>query len=95
MKTLKQYLKEDVTMDQAVAIGDALCIDWNEVKFSIGDFCQGLQVELEHGIINPETNITNDDLTMTGKIALAHLNEFGNYYSELAKMEDKLKKEND
>ncbi len=51
-------------------------------KFSPEDFLDGINVELEHGTINPNTNVTNDDLIMTSKIALAHLNEFPNYYNK-------------
>jgi len=47
----------------------------------------GLEVELEHGARDPETNVTHDDPLLTGKIALAHLNEFPDYYTRLAKME--------
>ena len=48
----------------------------------------GLDVELEHGTIDPKTNVTNDDEIITGKIALAHLNEFSDYYTRLEKMEE-------
>ena len=51
-------------------------------KFSIQDFLEGINIELEHGYINPITNVTNNDLIMTSKIALAHLNEFPNYYNK-------------
>ena len=51
-------------------------------KFSIKDLLNGINIELEHGKINPLTNVTNDDLIMTGKIALAHLIEYPNYYNE-------------
>ena len=51
-------------------------------KFSIKDLLTGLNIESEHGLVNPTTNVTNDDLIMTGKIALAHLNEYPNYYNE-------------
>lgn len=50
-------------------------------KFSVNDLLEGINVELEHGKINSDTNVTNDDLEMTAKIALAHLNEFPNYYN--------------
>lgn len=62
-------------------------------KFSVKDFLTGLNIELEHGLINPMTNVTNDDLIMTAKIALAHLNEFPDYYNiyyGLPSMEKKL-----
>jgi hypothetical protein len=48
----------------------------------------GMDVELEHGLADPNTNVTNDDILMTGKIALAHLNEFPDYYTRLYKMEE-------
>ena len=51
-------------------------------KFSVKDLLIGMNIELEHGLVNPLTNVTNDDLMMTGKIALAHLMEYPNYYNE-------------
>ncbi len=51
-------------------------------KFSIKDFIIGYQIELEHGSINQNTNVTNDDPILTAKIALAHLNEYPDYYNE-------------
>ena len=72
-------------LDNAKQIGDIIGIDWN--KCDIEQFQMGLEVELEHGTINPKTNVTNDDLLLTGKIASAHLNEFPDYYTRLAKME--------
>ena len=50
-------------------------------KFTPEEFLEGITIELEHGTVNPKTNVTNDDLMMTAKIALAHLNEFPNYYN--------------
>lgn len=64
-------------------------------KFSIKDFLVGINIELEHGRVNSLTNVTNDDLIITGKIALAHLLEYPNYYNEeygLPAMERELKK---
>ena len=63
-------------------------------KFSKEDFLRGINVELEHGLINPFTNVTNNDLIITSKIALAHLNEFPNYYNKeygITKFEEYLK----
>lgn len=51
-------------------------------KFTLEEFLDGINIELEHGNINPKTNVTNNDLIMTSKIALAHLNEFPNYYNK-------------
>lgn len=63
-------------------------------KFSIEDFLRGINVELEHGLVNPSTNVTNNDLITTSKIALAHLNELPNYYNKdygIVKFEEYLK----
>jgi len=46
-----------------------------------------MDVELEHGTRSPETNATDDNALTTGKIALAHLNEFPDYYTRLARLE--------
>jgi hypothetical protein len=77
--------KKHFSAEAAQAIGDKIGIKWD--KFDVDQFRQGLDVELEHGLIAPATNVTNDDPIMTGKIALAHLNEFPDYYDRLAKME--------
>ncbi|MFV0250244.1 MAG: DUF5661 family protein [Bacilli bacterium] len=63
----------------AVEISDKLNICFDKFKFN--DFLTGLNIELEHGLINPKTNVSNNDLEVTAKIALAHLNEFPNYYN--------------
>ncbi len=60
----------------------ASLLDINFDKFTKEEFLDGLNIESEHGSINPNTNVTNDDLIMTAKIALAHLNEFPNYYNK-------------
>ena len=71
--------------DEARRIGDSLSIDWRQVDLE--QFRMGLFVELEHGTKDPETNVTNDDMGLTGKIALAHLKEFPDYYTRLAILE--------
>ena len=50
-------------------------------RFTPEEFLEGILIELEHGRVNPKTNVTNDDLIITAKIALAHLNEYPNYYN--------------
>jgi hypothetical protein len=62
-----------------------LGIRWG--RFDLEQFRTGLGVELEHGTANQTTDVTNDDPLLTGKIALAHLAEFPDYYTRLAKME--------
>lgn len=50
-------------------------------KYTPEEFLDGINIELEHGLVNPKTNVTNDNLIATAKIALAHLNEYPNYYN--------------
>lgn len=79
-------------MNDALYAAKLLGINFD--KFSKEELLDGLNIELEHGKVNPKTNVTNDDLIMTAKIALAHLNEFPNYYNKeygLKKFEEVLK----
>ena len=76
-------------------VANILNIDFS--KFSLSDFVTGINIELEHGLIDLDTNVTNDNLLTTAKIALAHLNEFPNYYNKeygLPALEEKLKQIN-
>ena len=82
-------VKKHLTTAQAKNLGEKLKIDWS--KFDVEQFRMGMDVELEHGTVDPRTNVTNDDPLMTGKIALAHLNEFTDYYTRLEKMEKEAK----
>ena len=75
------------TLEDARRLGEAIGIDWATSRFDIDAFHMGLHVELEHGRRDPETNVTDDDRTLTAKIARAHLNEFPDYYTRLARME--------
>ena len=77
--------KRNFSFDEAKKIGEQLGIKWD--KFDVEQFRMGMDVELEHGLCDPETNVTNDDFLITGKIALAHLNEFPDYYTRLERME--------
>lgn len=63
------------------AIYAASILNINFDKFTPEEFLSGINIELEHGKENIKTNVTNDDLIMTAKIALAHLNEYPNYYN--------------
>ena len=67
-------------INDAMYAASILGVSFN--KFSLNDFLEGINIELEHGLINPLTNVTNNDLILTAKIALAHLNEFPNYYNK-------------
>ena len=78
-------VSDTITADVAKQIGEKLGLKWD--KFDVEQFKIGMNVELEHGKRDPETNVSNDDLLTTGKIALAHLKEFPDYYTRLIKME--------
>jgi Protein of unknown function (DUF5661) len=75
------------TADEAQAAGERIGIDWNTSRFDVEQFRMGMDVELEHGTHDLDTNVTNDDVDVTAKIARAHLNEFPDYYTRLALME--------
>jgi Protein of unknown function (DUF5661) len=79
-----------LNLQDAKEIGDELGINWNKVK--LDEFTKGVNVEFEHGTRYPQTNITNNDKKMTGKIAWAHLKEFPDYYTRLEKLEKQAKK---
>lgn len=80
---------KNFTAEEAKKIGEVLGVDWS--KYDVEQFRMGMDVELEHGTCDANTNVTNDDPLMTGKIALAHLNEISDYYTRLAKMESEAK----
>jgi hypothetical protein len=79
--------------DEAQRVGVEIGIDWDSAPFDVEQFRKGMEVELEHGLHDPATNVTGDDPVVTGKIALAHLNEFPDYYTRLERMEEQAKRE--
>jgi hypothetical protein len=79
--------------DDARQVGAEIGIDWDSAPFDLEQFRKGMEVELEHGRHDPVTNVTDDDPVVTGKIALAHLNEFPDYYTRLERMEEQAKRE--
>jgi hypothetical protein len=81
--------KAGFTTQEALEIGKRLGVDFS--KFDVEQFRKGLDVELEHGLRDPATNVTGNDPLLTGKIALAHLNEFPDYYTRLSRMEAEAK----
>jgi hypothetical protein len=82
---IKQQKMKKLDSKDAKEIGEDIGIDWNKVK--LDEFTKGINVEFEHGTKFSETDVTNDDKILTGKIAWAHLKEFPDYYTRLAKME--------
>lgn len=82
--------KKHFTSEEARSIGEKLGLKWD--KFDVDQFRMGMDVELEHGLYDLQTNVTNDDALVTGKIALAHLKEFPDYYTRLEEMEEEAEK---
>ena len=85
--------KPTFTADQARRIGERVGIDWDSSRFDVEQFRMGMDVELEHGLHDLMTNVTDSDPVVTGKIALAHLREFPDYYTRLARMEEEAKRD--
>lgn len=79
-------LNKSFGYEEAKTIGEKLGVDWS--KFDVEQFRMGMDVELEHGLADPRTNVTDDDPLITGKIVLAHLNELPDYYTRLNKIEE-------
>jgi hypothetical protein len=81
------------TAEDARRIGEEIGIDWSTAPFDVEQFRVGMDVELEHGRHDMHTNVSDDDPHVTGKIALAHLNEFPDYYTRLERMEQEAKRD--
>ena len=79
------------TTDEAKRVGDAIGVDWT--RFDLDQFRAGMDVEFEHGSHDPQTDVTRDDPIVTGKIALAHMKEFSDYYERLERMEREAERE--
>jgi hypothetical protein len=79
--------RKSFSRDEARRAREAIGVDWASAPFDEEQFRTGMDVELEHGRRDPRTDVTNDDPVVTGKIALAHLNEFPDYYMRLGRME--------
>ena len=79
------------TLEEARRVGDEIGVDWG--RFDLEQFRSGMDVELEHGSHDPQTDVTVDDPILTGKIALAHMKEFPDYYTRLEQMEEEAKRD--
>ena len=77
--------RREFSTAETETLGRQIGVDWERIPME--EFRRGLSVELEHGTRDPQTDVTNDDLVVTAKIALAHLKEFPDYYTRLARME--------
>ena len=83
--------KRRTTIEEARRVGDLIGVDWQ--TYDVEQFRLGMEVEFEHGRHDPQTDVTHDDPVLTGKIALAHMKEFPDYYERLGRMEAEAKEE--
>ncbi len=83
--------EQRTSMEEARRVGDEIGVDWE--RFDLEQFRTGMDVEFEHGSHDPQTNVTEDDPIVTGKIALAHMKEFPDYYERLERMEAEAKRD--
>jgi len=84
---MRATVRTTFTTEQARAVAAEIGLDFAQVAFDIEGFRRGMEIELEHGRRDPQTNVTNDDPLLTGKIAWAHLKELPDYYERLDRME--------
>jgi hypothetical protein len=85
--TADGVLRTSFTRQEALLVATRLGLDFEKLKYDLEQFRMGLEVELEHGPRDPQTDVSGDDQIITGKIALAHLKEFPDYYTRLAVLE--------
>jgi hypothetical protein len=84
---LEHPVRRGFNLEQAAAVAQTIGVDLGEEKIDLPELARGMEIELEHGRRDPQTDVTHDDPIITGKIALAHLREFPDYYERLAQME--------
>ncbi len=85
--------RHEFTAEEAHRFGEEIGIDWARAPFDVDQFRIGMNVELEHGLHDPHTNVSDDNPHITAKIALAHLNEFPDYYTRLERMEEEARRD--
>ncbi len=85
--------RKEFSTEEARLYGSRIGIDWTSSPFDVEQFRNGMDVELEHGLHDPDTDVTGDDPIVTAKIARAHLNEFPDYYTRLERMEKEARQE--
>jgi hypothetical protein len=81
--------------DEARRFAEEIGVNWSTAPFDVEQFRMGMDVELEHGRHDAATNVTDDDPRVTARIALAHLNEFPDYYTRLERMETEAKRDHE
>jgi uncharacterized protein DUF5661 len=80
--------RKQISIDEAKRVGESLHIDWDQVNLE--EFRQGLMGNHKEGAIDPETGLTYEDVLLTGKVVLAHMEEFPDYFTRLAKLKEEV-----
>lgn len=74
----------EISCNIATRVGAALEIDWAQIDHN--EFRRGLELELEREWRNPDTNLSDHDLVITGQVVLAHIEASSDYYSRLERL---------
>lgn len=87
-----QKTEPEVSSQEAEVVLKLVNVEGMDIPLE--DFRFGLEVELEHGTMFKDANVTNNHPVLTGKIVLAHLKEAMDYYQrlEVAELEGDLLK---
>ena len=76
--------QKQISSDEAKRIGDSLYIDWNQIDLE--QFRQGLIGNQRRAAMDSETGLIDDGVVLSGKIVLAHMQKFPDYFSRLEKL---------
>ena len=76
--------RKQISSDEARRIGEALHLDWDRIDLE--QFRQGLMGEVDQANMDPETGRTYDSVLLSGKLVVAHMQEFPDYFTRLEKL---------
>lgn len=76
--------RKQISSEEAKLIGESLYIDWDQVD--LDQFHQGLLGKSKQRTLDPQTELAYDGVLLTGQIVLAHMQEFPDYFTRLAKL---------
>ena len=76
--------RKQISSEEARRIGESLHIDWDQVDLE--QFRQDLMGDQKQETTDPETGLIYDGVLLSGKIVMAHIQEFPDYFTRLAKL---------
>lgn len=77
-----------ISPDEAKRIGDSLYIDWDQVDLE--KFRQSLMGNHKQAAMDPEKGVIYESVHLIGKVVLAHLQEFPDYFTRLEKLKSEV-----